>query len=162
MNATQTLPHPAPTRDSVWPYALIGWFVIFVSAIAAFITWAVGQNVDLVRSDYYDSEIRYQEQINRLNRTTPLQAATRVEFDYAGQQVRVVLPREHVTAAGTIHLYRPSNARLDRHLPLALGADGAQTLDARSLESGLWKVGVLWKVGSEEFYFEKPLVIGRD
>jgi hypothetical protein len=158
MNATQTLPN----RDSFWPYALIGWFVIFISALAAFITWAVGQNNDLVRADYYDTEIRYQQQIDRLNRTLPLQNATRVEFDYASQTLLVKLPAAHATATGTIHLYRPSNARLDQELKLALNTDAAQQLDARALESGLWKVGVHWTAGGEDFYFEKSLVLGRD
>ena len=158
MIATQTL----PVRPSFWPYALIGWFVIFIAAIAAFITWAVGQNMDLVRDDYYDHEIRFQQQIDRLNRTAPLKNATRVEFDYAAQKILVTLPGAHANATGTIHFYRPSNARLDREEKLSVSEGATQQLDARGLESGLWKIGVHWKAGNEDYYFEKPVVVGRD
>ncbi len=49
-----------------WPG---GFFILFGGYIAGFIVFASRQKMDLVRNDYYDQEIRYQQQIDRVQRT---------------------------------------------------------------------------------------------
>src|SRR5689334_23052461 len=56
-------------RINFWPFAIIGWFIIFATFIAIFGVFAARQKVDLVRTDYYDAEIRFQKQIERQERT---------------------------------------------------------------------------------------------
>ena len=42
---------PAKPALNLWPHAIIAWFVIFAAALAAWIAFAVRQNMDLVRAD---------------------------------------------------------------------------------------------------------------
>lgn len=149
-----------PRERSLWPYAIVGWFVVFGSAMAAWIVVAVRQNLDLVRADYYEHEIRYQQQIDRQARTQPLGSTVQVAYDAAQQHIRIALPATHAAQArGRINFYRPSNAKLDREVKLTVNAAGQQTLDAKPLQPGLWKVRVQWTAGSEEFYFDQTVVI---
>ena len=60
------------SKSSLWPYAIAGYFALAITGIAIFITWAVRQNMDLVRSDYYEHEILFQKHIDAVNRTRPL------------------------------------------------------------------------------------------
>jgi nitrogen fixation protein FixH len=157
MNANAA--EPAPPR-SLWPYAIVGWFLLFGTAMAAWIVVAVRQNLDLVRPDYYDHEIRYQQQIDRQARTLPFGSTVKVAYDAAQQHITIALPTAHAAQArGKITFYRPADAKLDREAKLSVNAGGEQVLDTKPLRPGLWKVRVQWTAGSEEFYFDQTVLI---
>src|ERR1043165_8307480 len=91
------------THFNPWPYAIIGYFVFFVMCVAAFITWAVRQDMDLVRKDYYDHEILFQQQIDRQKRALDLGPQAAIAYDPALHAVTISLPASHASAAsGTI------------------------------------------------------------
>ena len=148
-------------KANPWPYAIIGWFVLFVSGLAVWAIVAVRQNMDLVRPDYYEAEIRYQQQIERLKRTSSLRSEISITHDSLRHRLALQLPtgRGAAPAEGTIRFYRPSDARLDFELKLALDAGGNQHIDTTHLQPGFWKVRILWSVGAEEFYFDQPVVL---
>src|SRR5688572_10145882 len=116
-------------KRNYWPYAIIGYFVIFITGVVTWVSFAMRHDDQLVRPDYYEHEIKYQNQIDRLARTTPGQAS--VTYEPRTQTVSVQLP-SHLKpheVQGSIHLYRPSDARLDQKFPLALTEAGTQKLD---------------------------------
>ncbi len=144
----------------IWPACIIACFVLFIAGLIAFIVFASAQRNDLVRPDYYEAEIRYQQQIDRIQRTHSMAQPAAIVYDGPRRRITIQLPAAHARASsGQVHLYRPSDARLDRELPLALDAEGRQALDAAPLRSGLWKVRVQWSAGGEEFYLDQALVL---
>lgn len=160
MNANQSMPTPAAGRWNPWPVAIISYFAIFISFLVAFIVFAARQRVDLVRTDYYEQELRFQSQIDRVRRAGELTQNATVHYDAARQCIRLTVPSSPaVPATGRIHLYRPSDATLDREIPLAVDPSGTQWLNADGLRSGLWKIQVQWTAGGREFYADRPLVI---
>lgn len=153
-------PPATPSDRSPWPYAIIGWFVLFGSAMAAWVVVAVRTDMDLVRPDYYEQEILHQQQIDRQTRTLPIQSQVKVAYDAAQQTIVIALPATHAAQAqGKINFYRPSDAKLDREAKLSLNSGGTQKLDAKLLRPGLWKVRVQWTVNGEEFYFDQAFTI---
>ena len=153
MNTTNTSRNP-------WPIAIVVWFILFAIFLVSFIVWAVRQRVDLVSDNYYEHEVRYQQQVDRLNNSRALATQVVVTFDPAAHRIVISLPAaESQGATGHIHLYRPSDARLDRDLPLALNASGMQQLDARELRNGLWKVRLEWTAKGHEFYLDQPVIV---
>lgn len=154
------MPTAHPTNRSLWPYAIIGWFVIFGTAMAVWVVFAVRNDMDLVSADYYDREIRHQQQIDRQARTLPVQSEVKVAYDAAQQRITIALPAAHAgQARGKINFYRPSDAKLDREAKLSLNAAGTQELDATLLHPGFWKVRVQWTVNGEEYYFDQDFTI---
>ncbi len=152
---------PAPlTGRSPWPYAIAVWMTLFATGVAGFIVFAQGHRMDLVAADYYEQEIRYQGRIDSVDRARALRKEAAVE--YANGSLRITLPTEHANRhpSGTVHLYRPSNAKLDQHIKLAVGASAEQRLDAKSLLPGLWRVRVAWTVGADEFFHEDTVIVG--
>ena len=143
-----------------WPYAIIAWFVIFASALAAWITVAMRQKMDLVRSDYYEEEVHYQGQLDRLNRTAVLRSEVAINHDATKGEISLLLPSAHLAPppTGQIHFYRPSNAALDFHLPLAVDAAGLQRINTGELLGGLWKVRVQWTAAGQDYFFEQVIV----
>jgi len=147
-------------RRNLWPTAIIGFFVVALIFLGSFIAWAMRQREDLVSADYYDREVRYQRQLDSMNRSQLLAAQTVVTFEPARHVIVITLPAGQTRGAiGNIQLYRPSDARLDREVPLALTAEGIQRVDTRELREGLWKVRVKWKVGGEEFFLDQPVIV---
>jgi hypothetical protein len=149
-----------PTRN-LWPYGIIATLVVFACGLAAIAVTAVRQNMDLVRNDYYEADLRYQTQIDRLNRTAGLADETAIEFRVAERTIELRLPAGHGARqpSGSIQIYRPSDAALDRQLELSTDTAGAQRIDAREMATGLWKLKVTWQVGGEEFFVDRVVVI---
>lgn len=149
-------------RKNAWPAGLVIFFAIFISYIAGFIVFASSQRMDLVREDYYDQEIRFQQQIDRVQRTAPILAAASVDYDVNHSAVTVSLPAAVAAKiSGTINFYRPSDASLDHEVKLSLDGRGAQTVNVRDFRAGLWKVRVQWRDEAQDYFFERPVVIKR-
>jgi hypothetical protein len=149
-----------PARN-LWPWAIIAWFVVFTAAMAAWITVALRQNLDLVRTDYYEEEIRFQRQLDRLNRTALVRHEVAVGFDAATRAVTVRLPAAHLSPppTGTVQFYRPSDAALDLEVPLVIDESGLQRISSDRLRGGLWKIRVQWSAVGQEYFFEQSMVV---
>ena len=151
---------PNSESRNLWPSAIIAFFVVFAAFLATFVIWAVGQKQDLVAENYYEQEVRYQEQLDRLNRTRTQAGQTAVTFDSARNCIVISLPAAQAQGAGgRIHLYRPSNAKLDHEVPLVINAGGVQTLDTKAMAPGLWKVRIRWSVNGQEYSFDQAVVV---
>lgn len=140
-------------KRNPWPYAIVLYFIVFISGLAAWIIFAVRNDHELVRKDYYEQELKFQSELNGVARA----AATGVNVSYnsAKQILTVSLPVDNPT--GRLKFYRPSNAHLDQEIPLAL-KDGVQSIDVRSFESGLWKIRLTWTANGAEYQHDKTLI----
>lgn len=151
-----------PKIKNPWPVGLILFFVVFTGYIVGFVIFASVQKMDLVRDDYYDQEIRFQKQIDRVQRSAPVLADADINYDRAGDVVTVRLPSiKQNDIAGTVSFYRPSDAGLDTNVKLELDGVGHQSVCVRSFSAGLWKVRVQWKMSGQEYFYEKAIVIKR-
>lgn len=152
--------NPTTKRRNLWPASIIGFFIVAILFIVTFITWAVHQREDLVSADYYEREVRFQSQLDSMNRSQAFATQSVVTFEPAQQTIIITLPAAQTWGAtGNIHLYRPSDARLDREVPLALNAEGIQRLDSKKLPAGLWKVRVQWSAGGQKYFLDQPVVV---
>ncbi len=150
------------SRFNPWPYAIIGWFVIFISAMATWAVVAIRQDMDLVRKDYYEAELAYQRQIDQLSRAQSIAGEVRLAFNPSSGTVDLAIPESlAIGAYGKIHLYRPSNARLDQKLPFQPDARGHQQIEASALETGLWKVRLEWTSHGREYLVERAIVVAN-
>jgi nitrogen fixation protein FixH len=150
------------TKRNLWPMGIILTFVLFISGTISLVVLACSQKLDLVSADYYEQEIKFQNRVDQLDRAGRLATQASVAYEQATHRIRISLPPDTSgqIATGSIHLYRPSAAGLDRHLTLEVDSRGVQFLDAATLRSGLWKVRVSWKVEKQEYFLDQSIVIG--
>ncbi len=147
------------TRN-LWPASIIGFFVLAIIFLTTFIAWAVHQREDLVSANYYENEVRYQQQLDSMNRSQSLAVQSVITYEPARQNIVITLPAAHSrSATGSVHLYRPSDARLDREVPLTLDPEGIQSLDAKQLQDGLWKVRIKWNANGQEYFLDQPVIV---
>jgi nitrogen fixation protein FixH len=150
-----------PKSWSSWPVCLIAFLGLVILSSVGFVVFCIRQPADLVAQNYYEQEIRYQAHINRAANGRVVASAEVIRYEPASARITIQLRalETDTQPKGRIELYRPSSSHLDKEVTLALDKDGRQTIDARNLASGLWKVKVFWTVGNAEFYVDKPVVI---
>ncbi len=149
-----------PPRN-FWPWGVSLTLLVFCAGTVALVVMACFQRTDLVSANYYEDEIRFQKQIERVERVRQLDSRAGVSYDVNSERITISLPPEHVglAAHGKIQLYRPSEAGLDQQLNLQIDSQGRQIIDAAQLKSGLWKVKVMWTAGSEDYFLDQKVVI---
>ena len=126
-------------KRNLWPWGVALTLTVFFFGTIALVVLACTQRVDLVNRDYYDDEVRFQQQIDSRQRAESVPVS--VIYHAAAKTVQITFPpgsAENVTA-GHIKFYRPDAAELDWKLNLKLDATGAQTIDASLFRSGLWR-----------------------
>jgi hypothetical protein len=155
-------PSPPSSRNP-WPWAIIGFFAVFISWTVGFVVFSLFHRVELVRPDYYAEELRFQNQIERREHTQPIAGRVNVAFSAADQLITLTLPPEHIGQAlsGMIHFYRPSAAGLDRRIALDVNAAGQQTIDARPLSAGLWRVRLTWTAQHRDYQHDQAVIVAR-
>ena len=152
---------PKSNRFSPWPYSILGVYFVFVSALGAYITFALSNDVKLVTPDYYQQEIEYESQMNRIKRTQALGESIKFATSDQGRALLLTLPAEHQAQnpKGTIHFYSPIDADEDQRIPLDLGPNGTQTIPTLTLRNGLWRVKLSWSISTNEFHHEQTLIV---
>jgi nitrogen fixation protein FixH len=152
--------NPKPRRWEPWPISIIAFFTVAVLGSGSMVVFCSRQPAELVAADYYDQEVHFQGQMEGARRAQQ-QGKANVGYDVATRRITVSLPPEPLRGSvmGTIQLYRPSSVAMDRKFKFELGTNGTQTIDAASLQPGLWKVRLAWALNGEDYYFDQPLDI---
>jgi len=157
MSPTSTL----KKKRSLWPIAITSFFVIAIVSIAGFIAFAVRQNTDLIKKDYYADELQFQNHLDQINRTQQLKFKPAIAYDRTRDLVTISMWHPQSAIEGHVQFYRPSDAALDKNIKLTLNGNGAQEIDARTFPGGHWKVRLTWKVNGEEFYIDETIFIEK-
>jgi hypothetical protein len=142
-----------------WGTGIVIVFVIFMSATISTAIYLMSQDVNLVADDYYDQEIKYQQQIDRIKRTKKLDEKNIITFN--GSTINVKIPKSLISKdlTGEIYFYRPSDEKSDIKIPLYTDSLGLQVIPVSSLGKGLWAVKVNWLAGEMEYFVEERIFI---
>jgi hypothetical protein len=79
-------------RWNPWPVSIIVFFTVALLSCGAMIVFCNRHPADLVAADYYEQEVRYQGQIERLQRAQQRGQLASVAYDPAQRQITVSLP----------------------------------------------------------------------
>jgi hypothetical protein len=146
----------APAPERAWPRAIVLVYVVFALALAAVVLIVRRGRDELVAPDYYARELRHEQQLERERRG--LAADYAFACDEAARRITLrVPPGGPVT--GQVQLYRPSDAAMDRTLPLAVDTGGVMVVDLRDCAAGPWRVLVDWQQGGVEYSREHRVVL---
>jgi len=143
-----------------WGKGIIALYGFFMLGVALMVYISVTRQIDLVTPNYYEKEIKYQQQIDKINNTVKLENKLTTTM-IAGNFV-IVFPDDSIEErplTGEITFYRPSDAKKDFKLPLTPGIDMKQVVNTEMLEKGLWKVSIDWNKDGVDYYSEEKIVI---
>ena len=143
-------------KKSSWPFAIALVYGLFAAGMIGVVIFAVRHPSDLVSRDYYQKEIRYQQQIDSEKRAQKDADAPTIAIK--GRECVIHFPG-NPPASGTLTLYRPADAALDRTVPLALDGQQNQTLNLADAASGLWRLRMEWNRNGETYFKEQEVVV---
>jgi hypothetical protein len=137
-----------------WGYKIAVLYGGFVVIVLASVFFAMTQKVDLVTDNYYEKELKFQEQIDKSQRTKALKEKTGIELSGGFIKIRFPNAPDKNNQKDFILLYRPSDPSKD--LKIAVSADtlGFQSIPADRLSKGFWKIKLSWTSGGTEFFDE--------
>lgn len=134
-----------------WPTMIVVIVTATFVAVVAFIFFTLGHRVELVTPDYYARSLTYQETIDATRRAQTLQPTPTLQV--SGTQVLLTIP-QHAGATGLVHFYRPSDAGLDRGIPLQLDAQGRQAIEVGDYARGAWRIQATWTYSNLNYRLE--------
>jgi len=142
-----------------WGTGIVIAFAIFMGGTISTAVYLMNQDVNLVADDYYDQEINYQQQIDRMERTNQLENKQIVSFD--GLTVKINIPKVLVSKRlkGEIFFYRPSDSNSDIKIPLITDTSGVQIIPVENLAKGYWKIKVSWLSDGNDYFSEERIHI---
>jgi hypothetical protein len=137
-----------------WGWKITLVYSLFVVGILTLVFKARSEKVDLVATDYYAQELAYSKRIEAQRNASTMSERPVVRQD--ANQLLVELPAscEHLTN-GNIHVYCPSNASLDQHLPLTNAA--AQVFGLSELPTGIYLIKLSFEIDSKPYFIEQVL-----
>ena len=136
-----------------WGKSIILAFILFATFIAVLVTVCMRQDVSLVTKDYYQEELKYQDQIERMANTAALPDKPVIS---ASAQHGLTLSFDQLPniEAGELKLFCPANAAADRTFILQ-ATPGTTQLLGRDLPQGMYRARMTWRMQGREFYFEE-------
>lgn len=140
-----------------WGKAIILIFIVFAGFIGTMVYLMHLERIDLVRDDYYQDEIAYQQQINRVANSRHIDATAVIRYVPASHEIRLTLPDS--LQRGTFLLYRPADRRQDVRLTLTTATPTTNVIAMQGKPSGLWRAQLTWTNGQREFYTERELTL---
>lgn len=139
-----------------WGQAIVVSFVLFAGFICVMIYRMCRQNVDLVRDDYYQTEIAYQQHIDKVANAHKSKPVA-IDYQEAAQKVTLSLPE--TLRRGQIHFYRPSDRHQDFNVAIPAIHTSQQTVSTAKLARGFWRIQFTWSDGQRDYYSEQDLYL---
>lgn len=142
-----------------WGTGILIAIIIFMAITVSTVIYLMNQKVDLVTDNYYAKEIKYQQQIDMMNRTNEMGEAVTINSEEGF--VKIIFPKSLIEKklTGTVQFYRPSDSGKDFTLPLVLDSSAQQLVPFKILQKGYWKVIVNWNQDSLDYVKESSFVI---
>ena len=147
--------------SKLWPLGITIIYISFVLFLFVFVFYSGSQQVDLVTDNYYEQELKYQQQINRIERAQSLSQPVEWTHETKKRSLMIQFPSDidHGRVQGNIWFFRPSDAKQDKMVVLNLSSDGTQFISTKNMSPGYWKLKIFWHINNNEYYKEDVLVI---
>ncbi len=136
------------------PYIIIGGFIAFASFIGSFVYKAMKKPVNLVKKDYYENGIQYEQQIKKIERSKKYKNDFKIAIN--GKQLEIDVPKDLIGFQSEVHLFRPSDKSLDQKIALRLDASKMK-INISGIKTGFWDVKINLEKGDLTYYFEQQI-----
>jgi len=117
------------------------------------------QKVELVSTNYYEEELKYQSHIDKIAFTDSSHAIP--EWRVHGNKIAMLFPgsssKENII--GGIRFYCPSDESRDFTIPISTTPHSPITISHDKLRHGTYKMQIDWHQGASDFYTEGIVTI---
>lgn len=149
------------TMKNKWPYGIMAIFFGFVGLMITMAVIASKNKGSLVVKNYYQAELQFQQQIDKLENANALAAKPAITFSKNAQEIEVFFPQAIYAdgVEGKLLFYRADAPEMDHEITVKLDANGKQIIAADKLKKGRWKVQLSWETNGLQYYTEQVINI---
>lgn len=144
-------------KSFTWGHGIIVFFIFYIGFLVVTVIASRGVDHSLVLDDYYALDLAYQDRYTATANTDQTAGSPVVTFDPEGQEVIIDFGLGRISEC-QLQLYRPSDARLDKHYKLE-DVSSPYAIPVRDLAIGKWIAKTQWKIGAKSFYREDQIYI---
>ena len=142
-----------------WGTGIVIALALMMSGMLVLVYIATSQDYSLVEKDYYQKEIAYQQQIDKINNAAGLKEKISCTQKVNGLEICFPHFFDTDTLQGTIHLYSPLSSKNDRTVPIRLDGNLSQLVSIDNLPKGKYKVKVDWTARQTPYYEELEIFL---
>lgn len=135
-------------------HAIVAVMAVFILIMTQFMVRAYHNQETLVAEDYYARELRYQEQIDKLQNVVALGEDVRFELLPGRLELTFPAALRGKPITGELFLMRPNDARGDLRVPLRVDGEGRFTVDTEPLHKGAYSLHLEWEADGVAYLTE--------
>ncbi len=139
-----------------WGKSIVLAFVLFALFIGSLVVVCLRQDIALVTTNYYDQELHYQQQLDRMTNAEQLKEKPLVQVVNGALEVQ--FSRLPEIEQGELELFRPSDAKLDRRYTLA-SISQVQRIELEGVQGGMYKAKLRWRMDGKDYYLESVIYL---
>jgi len=117
------------------------------------------QTIELVTTDYYAKELKYQDQLDKMNRANALAEPLHWNVNATGIILSFSKEMAEKGVKSNIVLYCPSNSKNDFATDCNADAEGKCFIPANKLKSGVYQIQIEWQAADVSYYNEGTIRI---
>jgi hypothetical protein len=142
-----------------WGHKLTVVIGIFILAMLSMVYLAFQQTNDMVDTNYYDKELKYQLKIDAAQNLNA--ASTEVLVTQFEKNVKILLPKNLIKnfANGKLEFLKSDDKRRDLNLSFQPDTAGQFIIDGKRFVRGLYKVRLQWESEDKSYYREQDLML---
>jgi hypothetical protein len=141
-----------------WGTKIILVFAVFVLGILFMVFKAGSYNMDLVTTDYYEQELKYQNTIDAVERTNAL--TTKLTCTVNGQQINIQFPVEmqNDQLDADVWLYCVADKQKDLRKKIST-KEGKFTMPFLPVNHGLHEIKISWASKGQTYYYKQKIIL---
>jgi hypothetical protein len=132
-------------------------FVLFAAFIGTLVVVCLREDISLVSKDYYQEELVYEDQIQRLNNVAGLKEKPVIRV--VDHMVQVEFSQFNTIEHAELEIFCPSNASMDRKFLVKSSDQPVQFFQLDPLQKGMHRAKLQWEMDGKEFYLEEVIYI---
>lgn len=143
-----------------WGTGLTIFFFLFVSTLVFVLYQAFQQDNSLVIDNYYDEDIKYQQQYDKIKNTSRLTTKVKIDYNGATREILLTFPPDSTAGImGNIWLYHPADKAADTKHDFTLSQTNVYGIKLDSGTKGRLKVKIDWERAGVKYYQEEEIII---
>lgn len=138
-----------------WGWRIFITYAIFITFVLSVLYFSTTLNNDKVNENYYDAEIKYQDYIDKLERTKNLEIKPIITQDTNYVVVQFDSLKSNDIINGEIILQKPENKKNDKLIKLTLDSKNQHKILMSELKKGKWNLELSWTENDNSYVINK-------
>lgn len=141
-----------------WGTGILIFLILFLLACAAFIIFAMRQDVNLVHKDYYEKGVDHTDKMNVDARSN--QFGEKIQIEYNNEYLLVSFDQSLASKidSGEVLMYRPSSSKQDVYFPMTF-SENSLKIPKDNLISGRYILKLSWYSEGLKYEIDRPVNI---